>query len=140
MANEAQFDEPIQRVRRRLGELKSFAESPARDREVERLEGKLKKLSREVYENLTPWQKTLVARHPNRPFTLDYVRVLIRDFVEWHGDRAFAADPAIVAGFGFLGARAVAVIGHQTGRDTREKVRRISGCRAPRAIARRSGS
>ena len=131
MANEAQFDEPIQRVRRRLGELKSFAESPARDREVERLEGKLKKLSREVYENLTPWQKTLVARHPNRPFTLDYVRVLIRDFVEWHGDRAFADDPAIVAGFGFLGARAVAVIGHQKGRDTREKIRRNFGMPRP---------
>ena len=131
MANEAQFDEPIQRVRRRLGELKSFAESPARDREVETLEGKLKKLSREVYENLTPWQKTLVARHPNRPFTLDYVRVLIRDFVEWHGDRAFADDPAIVAGFGFLGARAVAVIGHQKGRDTREKIRRNFGMPRP---------
>src|SRR5664279_3344417 len=131
MANEAQFDEPIQRVRRRLGELKSFAESPARDREVERLEGKLKKLSREVYENLTPWQKTLVARHPNRPFTLDYLRVLIRDFVEWHGDRAFADDPAIVAGFGFLGERAVAVIGHQKGRDTKEKIRRNFGMPRP---------
>lgn len=131
MANEAQFDEPIQRVRRRLGELKSFAESPARDREVEKLEEKLQKLSREIYENLTPWQKTLVARHPNRPFTLDYVRVLIRDFVEWHGDRAFADDPAIVAGFGFLGARAVAVIGHQKGRDTREKIRRNFGMPRP---------
>ncbi len=103
MANEAQFDEPIQRVKRRLEELKSFAESPAREREVEKLEEKLQKLSREIYENLTPWQKTLVARHPNRPFTLDYVRILIRDFVEWHGDRAFADDPAIVAGFGFWG-------------------------------------
>ena len=131
MANEAQFDEPIHRVKRRLEELKSFAESPARDREVEKLEEKVQKLSREIYENLTPWQKTLVARHPNRPFTLDYVRVLIRDFVEWHGDRAFADDPAIVAGFGFLGARAVAVIGHQKGRDTREKIRRNFGMPRP---------
>ena len=131
MANEARFDEPIQRVRRRLEELKNFAESPARDREVEKLEDKLQKLSREIYENLTPWQKTLVARHPNRPFTLDYVRILIRDFVEWHGDRSFADDPAIVAGFGFLGARAVAVIGHQKGRDTREKIRRNFGMPRP---------
>ncbi|MGZ5427091.1 MAG: acetyl-CoA carboxylase carboxyl transferase subunit alpha, partial [Thermoanaerobaculia bacterium] len=131
MANEAQFEEPIQRVRRRLEELKSFAESPAREREVEKLEDKLQKLSREIYENLTPWQKTLVARHPNRPFTLDYVRILIRDFVEWHGDRSFADDPAIVAGFGFLGERAVAVIGHQKGRDTREKIRRNFGMPRP---------
>jgi acetyl-CoA carboxylase carboxyl transferase subunit alpha len=72
-----------------------------------------------------------VARHPNRPFTLDYVRILIRDFVEWHGDRSFADDPAIVAGFGFLGARAVAVIGHQKGRDTREKIRRNFGMPRP---------
>ncbi len=131
MAKEAQFEEPIQRVRQRLEELKGFADSPARDREVEKLQVKLRKLSREVYENLTPWQKTLVARHPNRPFTLDYVRVLIRDFVEWHGDRAFADDPAIVAGFGFLGERAVAVIGHQKGRDTKEKIRRNFGMPRP---------
>jgi acetyl-CoA carboxylase carboxyl transferase subunit alpha len=131
MANEAQFDGPIHRVKRRLEELKSFADSPARDREVEKLEEKLQRLSREIYENLTPWQKTLVARHPNRPFTLDYVRVLIRDFVEWHGDRAFADDPAIIAGFGFLGARAVAVIGHQKGRDTKEKIRRNFGMPRP---------
>lgn len=131
MANEARFDEPIQRVRRRLEELKGFAKSPARDREAEKLEEKVRKLSREIYENLTPWQKTLVARHPNRPFTLDYVRVLIRDFVEWHGDRAFADDPAIVAGFGFLGARAVAVVGHQKGRDTKEKIRRNFGMPRP---------
>jgi len=131
MANEAQFDGPIHRVKRRLEELKSFAESPARDREVEKLEEKLQRLSREIYENLTPWQKTLVARHPNRPFTLDYVRVLIHDFVEWHGDRAFADDPAIIAGFGFLGKRAVAVIGHQKGRDTKEKIRRNFGMPRP---------
>jgi acetyl-CoA carboxylase carboxyl transferase subunit alpha len=131
MANEARFDEPIQRVKRRLEELRGFAESPARDRELEKLEDKVRKLSREVYENLTPWQKTLVARHPNRPFTLDYVRVLIRDFTEWRGDRAFADDPAIVAGFGFLGARAVAVIGHQKGRDTKEKIRRNFGMPRP---------
>jgi acetyl-CoA carboxylase carboxyl transferase subunit alpha len=131
VANEAQFEEPIQRVRRRLEELKSFAESPARNREVEKLEDKLRKLSREIYENLTPWQKTLVARHPSRPFTLDYVRILVRDFVEWHGDRSFADDPAIVAGFGFLGKRSVAVIGHQKGRDTREKIRRNFGMPRP---------
>lgn len=131
MTNEARFEEPIDRVRRRLEELKGFAESPARNREVEKMQEKLGKLSREIYENLTPWQKTLVARNPSRPFTLDYVRVLIRDFVEWRGDRAFSDDPAIVAGFGFLGGRSVAVIGHQKGRDTKEKIYRNFGMPRP---------
>ena len=134
MANEAQFEEPLNRVRRRLEELQGFAESPAKEREVAKLREKLTKLSREIYENLTPWQKTLVARHPNRPFTLDYVRVLIQDFVEWQGDRAFADDPAIVAGFGLLGDRAVAVIGHQKGRDTKEKIRRNFGMPRPEGL------
>jgi acetyl-CoA carboxylase carboxyl transferase subunit alpha len=131
VANEAQFEEPLNRVRRRLDELQGFADSPAKEREVQKLREKLAKLSREIYENLTPWQKTLVARHPNRPFTLDYVRVLIQDFVEWRGDRAFADDPAIVAGFGWLGTRAVAVVGHQKGRDTKEKIRRNFGMPRP---------
>src|SRR5450631_1271965 len=111
--------------------MRGFAESPAKQREVQKLEEKLKKLSGEIYDNLSPWQKTLVARHPSRPFTLDYVRVLVRDFVEWHGDRAFADDPAIVAGFGFFGERPVAVVGHQKGRDTKEKIRRNFGMPRP---------
>jgi acetyl-CoA carboxylase carboxyl transferase subunit alpha len=131
VANEAQFEQPLDRVRRRLAELQGFAESPAKTREVQKLREKLTKLSREIYENLTPWQKTLVARHPNRPFTLDYVRVLVQDFVEWKGDRAFADDPAIVAGFGWLGDRAVAVIGHQKGRDTKERGLRNFGMSRP---------
>ena len=131
MANEAQFEEPLNRVRRRLEELESFADSPAKEREVSKLRDKLAKLSREIYENLTPWQKTLVARHPNRPFTLDYIRVLIHDFVEWKGDRAYADDPAIVAGFGMLGPRAVAIVGHQKGRDTKEKIKRNFGMPRP---------
>ncbi|HEY3349051.1 MAG TPA: acetyl-CoA carboxylase carboxyltransferase subunit alpha [Thermoanaerobaculia bacterium] len=131
MANEAQFEAPLERVRRRLDELQGFADSPAKEREVTKLREKLGKLSREIYENLTPWQKTLVARHPNRPFTLDYVRVLVHDFVEWKGDRAFADDPAIVAGFGMLGDRSVAIVGHQKGRDTKEKIRRNFGMPRP---------
>jgi len=130
-ANEAQFEAPLERVRRRLDELQGFADSPAKEREVTKLREKLGKLSREIYENLTPWQKTLVARHPNRPFTLDYIRVLVQDFVEWKGDRAFADDPAIVAGFGMLGDRSVAIVGHQKGRDTKEKIRRNFGMPRP---------
>jgi acetyl-CoA carboxylase carboxyl transferase subunit alpha len=129
-ANE-NFEEPIQRLRTRLAELRGFPDSPAKARDIQKLEEKLRKVSIEIYENLSPWQKTLVARHPSRPFCLDYVRVLLHDFVEWHGDRAFADDPAIVAGFGFFGERPVAVVGHQKGRDTKEKIRRNFGMPRP---------
>ena len=131
MASDSDFEAPLQRIRSRLAELRGFPESPAKQRDVQKLTEKLRKLSVEIYENLSPWQKTLVARHPLRPFTLDYVRVLVPDFVELHGDRAFADDPAIVAGFGFFGERPVAVVGHQKGRDTKEKIRRNFGMPRP---------
>ena len=131
MASDSDFEAPLQRLRSRLGELKGFPDSPAKRRDVEKLNQKLEKVSAEIYGNLTPWQKTLVARHPLRPFTLDYVRILVRDFVELHGDRGFADDAAIVAGFGFFADRPVAVIGHQKGRDTKEKIRRNFGMPRP---------
>jgi acetyl-CoA carboxylase carboxyl transferase subunit alpha len=131
MASDSDFEAPLNRVRRRIEELKGFPESPAKQRDLEKLEEKLRKLSAGIYGNLTPWQKTLVARHPLRPFTLDYVRILVRDFVELHGDRAFADDPAIVAGFGFFGDTPVAILGHQKGRDTKEKIRRNFGMPRP---------
>jgi acetyl-CoA carboxylase carboxyl transferase subunit alpha len=131
MSSDSNFEEPLERVRARLKELSGFPDSPAKQREIQKLEGKLRKLAEEIYENLSPWQKTLVARHPSRPFSLDYVRLLVRDFVEWHGDRAFADDPAIVAGFGFLGDQAVAIVGQQKGRDTKEKIHRNFGMPRP---------
>ena len=131
MAESSDFEEPIRRVRARITELEGYPDSPAKTRDLQRLQEKLQKLSKEIYRNLTPWQKTLVARHPARPFCLDYVRVLLRDFVEWRGDRAFADDPSIVAGFGFFGDRPVAVVGHQKGRDTKEKIRRNFGMPRP---------
>jgi len=131
MASDAEFEAPLARIRTRLADLRNFPDSPAKQREIQKLEEKLRKLSTEIYGNLSPWQKTLVARHPLRPFTLDYVRLLLRDFVELHGDRGFAEDPAIVAGFGFFGDRPVAVVGHQKGRDTKEKIRRNFGMPRP---------
>ena len=125
------FEEPLRRIRARLSELEGYPDSPAKLRETQKLREKLQKLSREIYTNLSPWEKTLVARHPARPFTLDYVRVLLTGWVEWKGDRAFGDDPAIVAGFGFLGEKAVAVVGHQKGRDTKEKVLRNFGMPRP---------
>ncbi len=131
MASDANFEEPLRRIRERISELEGYPESPQRAREIGKQREKLDKLAEEIYRKLTPWQKTLVARHPSRPFCLDYVRLLTTDFVEWHGDRAFGDDPAIVAGFAVFGKRVVAIVGHQKGRDTKEKIRRNFGMPRP---------
>ena len=130
-ADPTQFEEPIVTIRRRIEELSSLESSgevePARDAELADLRQKLTKVSREIYSNLTPWQKTLVARHPQRPYTLDFIGALIEEWSEIHGDRNFADDPAIVAGFGRFRGHAVCVVGHQKGRNTKEKVYRNFG-------------
>lgn len=125
------FEEPILKLRRRIEELAALPDDAAHRREVEKLREKLDRVSREIYSGLTPWQKTLVARHPTRPYTLDYVQALMTDFVELHGDRKFADDAAIVSGLAFFRGHAVAVIGHQKGRDTKEKIRRNFGMPRP---------
>jgi acetyl-CoA carboxylase carboxyl transferase subunit alpha len=125
------FEEPILKLRRRIEELVALPDDVNHRREIERLREKLDRVSREIYASLTPWQQTLVARHPLRPYTLDYIQSLMTDFVELHGDRRFAEDPAVVAGFGAFRGRAVAVVGHQKGRDTKEKVRRNFGMPRP---------
>ena len=125
------FEEPILRLRRRLEELAALPDDAAHRREVEKVREKLDRVSREIYGNLTPWQKTLVARHPSRPYPLDYIQALMTDFVELHGDRKFADDPAIVAGLAEFRGRPVAVVGHQKGRDTKEKIRRNFGMPRP---------
>ncbi|HEX2832128.1 MAG TPA: acetyl-CoA carboxylase carboxyltransferase subunit alpha [Thermoanaerobaculia bacterium] len=126
-ADPTQFEEPIQRIRRRIEELSAMESEPARQAEIAELQLKLTKVSSEIYSQLTPWQKTLVARHPQRPYTLDFIAAMIDDWSEIHGDRKFADDPAIVAGFGRLRGQAVCVIGHQKGRNTKEKVLRNFG-------------
>jgi acetyl-CoA carboxylase carboxyl transferase subunit alpha len=125
------FEEPIQKLRRRIEELSALPDDAAHRREIEKLREKLDRVSREIYGSLTPWQKTLVARHPARPYPLDYVAALMTEFVELQGDRKFAEDPAVVAGFAFFRGQAVAVIGHQKGRDTKEKIRRNFGMPRP---------
>ncbi len=131
MDEDRNFEEPIQKLRQRIEELSALPDDAAHRRELEKLHEKLDRLSREIYASLTPWQKTLVARHPSRPYTLDYVQALTTDFVELHGDRKFADDAAIIAGFAFFRGHAVAVVGHQKGRDTREKIRRNFGMPRP---------
>jgi acetyl-CoA carboxylase carboxyl transferase subunit alpha len=130
-SEDGNFEEPILKLRRRIEELSALPADASHRREVEKLREKLEKLSREIYANLSPWQKTLVARHPARPYALDYIQALTTDFTELHGDREFADDPAIVSGFANFRGRPVAVIGHQKGRDTKEKVRRNFGMPRP---------
>ena len=125
------FEEPILRLRRRIEEVSALPDDAAHRREIEKLREKLDRVSREIYSSLTPWQKTLVARHPARPYTMDYILALTTDFVELHGDRRFAEDPAIVAGFAEFRGRSVAVVGHQKGRDSKEKIRRNFGMPRP---------
>ena len=99
--------------------------------EINRLRAKSRKLTESIFTALSPWQISQLARHPLRPYTLDYLSRIFTDFEELHGDRAYADDPAIVSGVARLDGRPVAVIGHQKGRDTREKVRRNFGMPRP---------
>lgn len=123
----AQFEEPILKLRRQIEELSALEGEAAKPAEIAELQLQLTKVSTEIYANLTPWQKTLVARHAQRPYTLDFVAFLFSDFTEVHGDRSFADDPAIVTGFARFRGDACCVIGHQKGRNTKEKVIRNFG-------------
>jgi acetyl-CoA carboxylase carboxyl transferase subunit alpha len=99
--------------------------------EIERLEKKSAQLTKDIYAKLTPWQISQVARHPQRPYTLDYLSLIFTDFEELHGDRAFADDHAIVGGLARFNGQPVMVIGHQKGRDTKEKIYRNFGMPRP---------
>ena len=123
-ADPSQFDEPIIALRRQIDELSAGEADPA---QIEELQRKLTKVTKEIYSNLTPWQKTLVARHAQRPYTLDFIGFLFEDWTEVHGDRKFADDAAIVAGFARFRGTPCAVIGHQKGRNTKEKIIRNFG-------------
>ncbi len=123
----AQFEEPILKLRRQIEELSALEGEAAKPAEIAELQKQLTKVSTEIYANLTPWQKTLVARHAQRPYTLDFIAFLFTDFTEIHGDRSFADDAAIVAGFARFRGDACCVIGHQKGRNTKEKVIRNFG-------------
>jgi acetyl-CoA carboxylase carboxyl transferase subunit alpha len=119
-----QFEEPILQLRRRIEETAAAEGDPS---QVAALEAELTKLADEIFANLTPWQKTLVARHPQRPYTLDFIGYLFDEWTEIHGDRKFSDDPAIVAGFARFRGTACAIIGHQKGRNTKEKIYRNFG-------------
>jgi acetyl-CoA carboxylase carboxyl transferase subunit alpha len=124
------FERPIVELENKIAELKQLG-GPQLELEIRRLERKARQLQREVFSELSAWQKVLLSRHPLRPFTLDYVARFIEDFVELHGDRAFRDDESIVGGVGRFGGRAVLILGHQKGRGTKENMRRNFGMTRP---------
>jgi len=127
MSVEANFEEPLVELRRQIQELENYPARPGVEKDIDRLRSRLRKETEEVYKGLSRWQKTLVARHSDRPYTLDYVELLMEDWVEIHGDRSFGDDPALVCGFATFRGISVAVVGHQKGRDTRQRIRRNFG-------------
>jgi acetyl-CoA carboxylase carboxyl transferase subunit alpha len=124
---DSSFEEPLAELRRRIEELEGYPEAAGRKKELEALRAELARTTREIYAGLSRWQKTLVARHSERPYTLDYVGRLMSDWIELHGDRAFADDAAVVAGFATFRGRSVCVVGHQKGRGTKERIERNFG-------------
>ena len=127
------FEQPIAELETKIDELRYVQDDSALDisEEIERLQKKSKSLTKDIYAKLSPWQISQVARHPQRPYTLDYIGALFTDFEELHGDRHFADDPAIVGGIARFNGQSVMVIGHQKGRDTKEKIRRNFGMPRP---------
>jgi acetyl-CoA carboxylase carboxyl transferase subunit alpha len=131
--NYLDFEQPIAELEAKIEALRYTSEDNDINisAEIKRLQTKSNKLTESVFASLTPWQISQLARHPRRPFTLDYVQRIFTDFQELHGDRLFADDPAIVGGLARLQGRPVMVVGHQKGRDTREKVERNFGMPRP---------
>ena len=126
------FEKPVEEIEKKIEELKFSQEmTPDITREIKRLEEKRDRLIKDIYSSLTPWQITLVARHPSRPYTLDYIGLIFDEFEELHGDRLYRDDPAIVGGLGKIEGRKVVVIGHQKGRNTKERFYRNYGMPHP---------
>ena len=126
------FEKPVVEIVARVRELRDLATTDrALEPELKRLEEKATKLARELFAELSPWQKVQLSRHPNRPYALDYIQRIFQDFVELHGDRTFGDDAAIVAGFARLRGRSVVVVAHQKGRGAKENVKRNFGMPHP---------
>jgi acetyl-CoA carboxylase carboxyl transferase subunit alpha len=128
-----EFEKPIAELEKKIEELTLFTSNGDinLEEEILKLHKKSDQLRAEIYSRITPWQKALISRHPNRPYTLDYIEAMMTDFVEMHGDRAFADDPAIVSGMAKLEGMPLTVIGHQKGRTTKEKIFRNFGMPNP---------
>jgi len=126
------FEKPIAELETKIGELRDFStDSVDFSGDIKKLEKKAEKLKTEIYSKLSRWQRTQLARHANRPYTLDYIEHIFTDFFEVHGDRNFRDDPALVCGFARIDGKPCCVIGHQKGRNTKEKVHRNFGMPNP---------
>lgn len=125
------FEKPIIELEQKIVEMRKYADNLDIAGEITMLEKKVDKLRDSIFSSLTRWQRVQLARHPDRPYTLDYIHLMIDDFIELHGDRHFGDDKAIVGGFGMLGGETVMIIGHQKGRDTKSNVYRNFGMPNP---------
>ncbi|MGB3261394.1 acetyl-CoA carboxylase carboxyl transferase subunit alpha [Paenisporosarcina sp.] len=127
------FEEPVIQLRDKITELKDFTSNADVDlsTEIQQLEDRLQKLETDIYDNMQPWDRVQVARHPERPTTLDYIREIFTDFIELHGDRSYGDDEAIVGGIAAFNGSPITVIGHQRGKDTKENIRRNFGMPHP---------
>jgi acetyl-CoA carboxylase carboxyl transferase subunit alpha len=127
------FEKPILELQKKISDMEEFSrvENIELDTEIAALQTKLSKLQDSIFSNLTRWQRVLLARHPKRPYTLDYVNLITTDFVELHGDRGFADDKALVGGFARLDGRPIMILGQQKGRDTKTKLYRNFGMANP---------
>ncbi|NLG60219.1 MAG: acetyl-CoA carboxylase carboxyltransferase subunit alpha [Gammaproteobacteria bacterium] len=131
--NYLDFEQPIADLEAKIHDLRQASTGPGVniDAELRTLQDKLRRRTAQIFRDLTPWQVAQLARHPARPYTSDYIRVMCDEFEELAGDRAFADDPAIIGGLGRINGRSVMIIGHEKGRDTRSKVRRNFGMPRP---------
>ncbi|MFH0754267.1 MAG: acetyl-CoA carboxylase carboxyltransferase subunit alpha [Candidatus Omnitrophota bacterium] len=127
-----EFEKPIKEIQQKINELQKLSDKHIEfDPEIKKLEQKLENIKSKVYSNLTAWQRIQIARHPKRPYTLDYINMMMTDFMELHGDRLFADDMAMVGGLAKIDDEPVMVLGQQKGRDTSENVKRNFGCAHP---------
>jgi acetyl-CoA carboxylase carboxyl transferase subunit alpha len=125
------FERPIFELEQKIEEMRKYSDNLDIAHEIKDLEQRVDQLRRSVYNNLTRWQRVQLARHPDRPYTLDYIGMLLTDFVEFHGDRHHGDDKAVVGGFGSLGKETVLMIGQQKGRDTKSNIYRNFGMMNP---------
>lgn len=126
------FEKPIVELEAKINDLRQMGSKRVTlEPEIKRLENKLEKLKHDIYDNLSPWQRIQIARHPGRPYTLDYIKFMTDEFLELHGDRLFSDDLSIVGGFAKIDDNKVMIMGHQKGRDTKENVQRNFGCAHP---------
>ncbi|KOO52451.1 acetyl-CoA carboxylase carboxyl transferase subunit alpha [Viridibacillus arvi] len=127
------FEAPLMQLREKINELKEFTANADVDmsKEISQLEDRFSKLAKEIYDNIQPWDRVQIARHPERPTTKDYINAIFDDFIEFHGDRNFGDDEAIIGGIASFEGRPITIIGHQRGKDTKENIRRNFGMPHP---------